>query len=335
MPGRGNTNYNAQMVASTVSPIILVRILDIPHLGEGADVSLYLTDIVNCVQATLSTALTGDNNDLVFTSRRGGSWGNDTTVEYLDPSGNDEELAVSVSGQAITVSLATGEAGAITSTASDIKTAIEAHQQANELVTVANKSGNDGSGVVTAMYSGSPGNGSPLTGGADVAYYDEDGNAQVYTGCYLTYDKVELSKDNTVDSCKLKIDNVDRVFSAYAVNYRLHGVEVHVLRAFREVLEDGDAQTLFKGKIKNILLSETFIEATVATDFDLSTKTPRRLYWPRCSWGFKSTECGYSGAESSCPHTVAACRDTMDNIVNYGGFPYIPSAKDPRYSLDE
>jgi hypothetical protein len=89
------------------------------------------------VQAALSTNLTGTNNDLTFTSRRKGNAQNLITVAYVDPVGNNQALAVSTVGNAISVSLATGAGGAITSTAA--------------LVFAANKAGNDGTGVVIAM----------------------------------------------------------------------------------------------------------------------------------------------------------------------------------------
>lgn len=103
------------------------------------------------VQATLSTNLTGTNNDLTYTAVDGGTAGNSITIAYVDPSGNDQELGVVVTDTDIVVNLATGGAGAITSTAADIEAAIEADEDAAALVTVANKTGNDGTGVVTAL----------------------------------------------------------------------------------------------------------------------------------------------------------------------------------------
>lgn len=102
-------------------------------------------------KATLTTALTGDNNDLKYTSKLNGALGNAITVEYVDPDDVDAELAVSVDGTAITVSLATGAAKAITTTASDIATAIAAHAEANALVAVANAGMDTGAGTVTEM----------------------------------------------------------------------------------------------------------------------------------------------------------------------------------------
>jgi hypothetical protein len=57
--------------------------------------------------------------------------------------------------------LANGAGGAITSTATQVKAAIEANTAAAALVNIANKAANDGSGVVTAMAKAN------LAGGAD------------------------------------------------------------------------------------------------------------------------------------------------------------------------
>lgn len=116
------------------------------------------------VAATLTTALTGNNNDLKYThvaSPANYIAGNSVRVRYVDPAGNDAALGVVVAGSDITVNLATGGAGAITSTAAQVKTAIEASTPASALVTVANATGNDGTGVVTALAY------TALTGGQD------------------------------------------------------------------------------------------------------------------------------------------------------------------------
>lgn len=102
-------------------------------------------------KATLSTNLVGDNNDLKFTSKLKGHFGNTIKVAYVDPDAANAKLAVTVSGTTIAVSLATDANKAITSTASDVKAAIEAVPAAAALVTVANVAANTGAGVVTAM----------------------------------------------------------------------------------------------------------------------------------------------------------------------------------------
>lgn len=108
-----------------------------------------LNDGTGVVTALAQTALTGGNNDLTFTS----AITDHTTpvrVRYVDPAAVNGALSVSVSGNDVTVNLATNSTGTITSTAAQVKAAIEASTAASALVTVANKTGNNGSGVVTA-----------------------------------------------------------------------------------------------------------------------------------------------------------------------------------------
>jgi len=113
------------------------------------------------VKSALSTALTGDDNDLVFTSKLVGVLGDDSTIAYVAPATPNAELGIVVTGSAIVVNLATANPGYCTTTASDIITAIEADAAANALVGVVNKASNDGSGIVTAMAAAS------LAGGVD------------------------------------------------------------------------------------------------------------------------------------------------------------------------
>lgn len=102
------------------------------------------------VAASYTTALTGANNDLVYTSTELGSGGDTTTIAYIN-AGASKSLAVSVSGTAISVQLATNSSSVITSTAAQVLAAIQASTTASALVTVANASGNTGVGVVTAL----------------------------------------------------------------------------------------------------------------------------------------------------------------------------------------
>jgi len=112
---------------------------------------LHVTNTEQEAKATLSTNLAGDNNDLKFTAKLKGHFGNTIKVAYVDPDAADAKIGVSVSGTTITVSLATGANKAITSTAANVKAAIEAVPAAAALVTVANAAGNSGEGVVAAM----------------------------------------------------------------------------------------------------------------------------------------------------------------------------------------
>jgi Bacteriophage tail sheath protein len=110
--------------------------------------------------ATLTTALTGTNNDLKYSARQVGTGGNTIRVTYV-VAGVSTPLTVSVSGKDITVNVATNGSSAATSTAAQVAAAIAASAAANALVTTANDTGNDGTGVVTALTQTS------LAGGTD------------------------------------------------------------------------------------------------------------------------------------------------------------------------
>jgi len=110
----------------------------------------------DAVAASANVNPTGDDNGLTFTAKTYGAAGNNISIRYVNPAANSASLEVSVAGPSITVSLATNGGGTITSTAAQVKTAIEANAAASALVSVAimtSDSGvaDDGSGVVTAM----------------------------------------------------------------------------------------------------------------------------------------------------------------------------------------
>lgn len=115
---------------------------------------------VDGVQASLTSDMTNANADITLTSVDYGNIGNTTSIVYVDPGANNQALSVSVSGRAITVSLATGAGGAITSTANAVVAAIAASAEAAALVTAAAEG--TGLGVVNAKSVAS------LSGGVDV-----------------------------------------------------------------------------------------------------------------------------------------------------------------------
>lgn len=101
-------------------------------------------------KATHTTALSGSNNDLVFTALHAGPGGNSIRIRYV-VAGNNTPLTVVVEGLDITVNVATNGAGAATSTATQVKTALDANPDVKKLITTALAASNDGTGVVAAF----------------------------------------------------------------------------------------------------------------------------------------------------------------------------------------
>jgi hypothetical protein len=102
-------------------------------------------------RATLTTALSGANNDMVFSARIAGSKGNGISIAYVNPGTPSAALSVAVVARAITVNLATNGGSSITSTAAEVKAALEANERIADLITIANSGADTGAGVVTAL----------------------------------------------------------------------------------------------------------------------------------------------------------------------------------------
>ena len=143
-------DYESRMWPASIGALLYAVLGDI-QTSEGTP----------AVKAVLTTALAGVNNDLTFLAATAGVAGNGITVALTDPSGNDQELGVVVTGSAIVVNLATDEDGAITSTAREVRDAVNTDSEAAALVAASLAPGNDGSGVVTELAAAN------LAGGAD------------------------------------------------------------------------------------------------------------------------------------------------------------------------
>jgi len=107
------------------------------------------------VPNALITALTGDNNDLLYQSKL--DYTKYVSVVYVDPEALTAACSAVRSGTGtsgdpyiVTVTLK-HDGTVITATAADVKAAIEADADSNSTVICSNYSGNDGTGVVTAL----------------------------------------------------------------------------------------------------------------------------------------------------------------------------------------
>lgn len=107
--------------------------------------------VTDKVAAKLVTGVAESNNAILWTAKVPGTAGESIKVQLLDPAQASQDLAVSVSGDTIVVSLETSAVPAITSTAAEVIAAVNAHLVANQLVTAANAGASTGDGVVAAV----------------------------------------------------------------------------------------------------------------------------------------------------------------------------------------
>lgn len=133
-------------------------------IAVGADGKAVAGDAA--VAASLVTGKVADNNAILWTAKEAGKGGNSLSVEILN-TGKGKALSVDVDGNKIVVTAATNEVGAgeITSTATLVMAAIEEHDTASQLVSVANSSTSSGAGAVAAVATTKLSGGAEATGG--------------------------------------------------------------------------------------------------------------------------------------------------------------------------
>lgn len=161
------------------------------------------------VKASLATGVVASNNALTFTSKLVGALGNAITVAMIVPATADASLAVAVSGNAITVNLATGEtAGVATSTAAQVASAIAASTPANALVAVAATGASNGTGLAAALAA------TALAGGIDEPF-------PLDTPVLIAGSRLEASRLGTTGTLPAAMDGIFDQIGAVVVVVRV------------------------------------------------------------------------------------------------------------------
>jgi len=141
--------------------------------------------------------------------------------------------------------------------------------------------------------------------------------------------EVKKSSVGLTDDVTLVLSNVTREISALLLSEPFAGKRAVIRRVF---LSDDYTITVpfivFDGLMDDITGKEdantATITVTVRTDLAYWQKSlPGRQYQATCAWVFKSTGCGYSGAETWCNHTWERCK-ALSNQARFSGFRHLP-----------
>jgi lambda family phage minor tail protein L len=130
-----------------------------------------------------------------------------------------------------------------------------------------------------------------------------------------------------VPRLQLSVSNVSRAIQNYVEQYD-GGIDATVI--LRVVHADHLVGTETDTTMIRLDYTVTGCSAdSKAVTFELGASSPwqRRIPLARarknfCRFKFKSTECGYSGAETVCDKTLTRCR-ALSNSSRFGGFPGI------------
>lgn len=165
------------------------------------------------------------------------------------------------------------------------------------------------------------------TDGDPITYYKPGtSTSQIYTPAPFSVGEVDSNIKGEVGQLELTFSNIDRTIGGYLHSYDgVRGGKVNVIKVFRGGLNDPDSNMTDTYYIDSAALGEKVVKFTLTSKFNVQTiNLPLRSYRrDMCTWEFKSTECGYSGAETSCNKTINQCK-SYGNDHRFGGFLSIP-----------
>jgi lambda family phage minor tail protein L len=164
-----------------------------------------------------------------------------------------------------------------------------------------------------------------------LAEYDTDitYDGVTYTKFPIKHDEIPENTQGEIDNIRVTVANVNRIIQAYLESYDLRGKKVTIKLVWANQLADTDAYIDFIFYIDNYVANQDAVVFSLSSKYDIIDLTlPNGVYNRNyCRWKFKSTECGYSGAQVTCDKRKTTCKNTMSNIARYGGFPSVPTGR--------
>jgi len=167
---------------------------------------------------------------------------------------------------------------------------------------------------------------------ADTIYRWTDCDQDVWYGGYtyptkgIRFDPAEISLSQEIDSISFEVDNIDKSISALALSTNLAGKETVIQRIVldKNIGIIGSPSTMFLGYLDTVRINRRTGKFEVFNHLIRwkAIQCPKRIHSPTCNWIFKSSYCGYVGAETWCDHTWERCV-VLNNKTKQGGFPSI------------
>jgi lambda family phage minor tail protein L len=150
-------------------------------------------------------------------------------------------------------------------------------------------------------------------------------DGELYQKFPVTHDVIAENTRGEIDSTKVQLSNISRLIEYYLQNYDLRGKRISIKMVYFDLLNDPDAHVEFSNYVDSYQSDVKNVVFNLMSKFDvLDVTVPGRTFIKsHCQWIFKSDECGYTGAETSCNRTRGRCRE-LGNQRRFGGFPSIP-----------
>ena len=153
-------------------------------------------------------------------------------------------------------------------------------------------------------------------------------NGTTYIKFPIVHESVSENSTGQNDVVKVRVANVNRIIQGYLETNNLRGKKVDITTVFSDHLDNPAYKSVDTFYIDSYTADQNVVEFSLASKFDILDVTiPQRKFIRNfCGWKFKSTECGYAGATTTCNKTKVACK-ALANFQRFGGFPSIPQQR--------
>ena len=161
-----------------------------------------------------------------------------------------------------------------------------------------------------------------------------------YSAFPFQLDTIGDSSTGEVPAVTLRVSNVTRFLESYLENQ--DGLIDSVVKIY--IINSTNVTTSSQGTginndtpeielnyvVTDSTADETWVTFTLGAMNPFNRRFPRSKVWKNsCRYsgtvssanGFKGARCQYAGGETTCDRSLATCRDTMYNSINFGGFP--------------
>lgn len=156
-------------------------------------------------------------------------------------------------------------------------------------------------------------------------------NSITYTKFPIKHDFISNNTGGQIDTVRVTVGNTSRVIQAYLEANDFRGKKVKIQIVFANKLATPGAVLSDIFYIDSYTADSQAVSFSMSSKFDiLNIEIPGRIFMRNyCSWKFKGSECGYSGATSTCNRTPQACKAMSggSNYTRFGGFPSVPTER--------
>jgi len=146
-------------------------------------------------------------------------------------------------------------------------------------------------------------------------------------------DESKQAADGSIEELAIRVGNSNRAVQTLVEAEDGASGWIVILRVlYSGDLASGVAVLTETRTVKNVRCTEELVENavqmwvvfTLGAESLLARRFPRHTYDRQtCMWDFKSTECGYAGAETACNRTLTRC-EALANQDRFLSFPGIP-----------